>query len=210
MTDAIDTLQEEVAAAVTGDSTLVSQAASASRWLLASALPLLQLQVELLELLLSSGGLPVDEKQALLDEAATYSSSSGRDFNATSSSSSGRAMSAAGAAAAARFALNPSSAKRRRRGSKPLPGWLSGVLGVFQGDKTQGVVSGSVTKRQLLGLYAESLGRVVGVLDAVARGSEAHIVASIKYMDAVRQCVGTEHEDTALAEGLCSRAHAAR
>lgn len=208
MTDAIDTLQEEVAAAVTGDSTLVSQAASASRWLLASALPLLQLQVELLELLLSSGGLPVDEKQALLDEAATYSSSSGRGINATSSS--GRAMSAAGAAAAARFALNPSSAKRRRRGSKPLPGWLSGVLGVFQGDKTQGVVSGSVTKRQLLGLYAESLGRVVGVLDAVARGSEAHIVASIKYMDAVRQCVGTEHEETALAEGLCSRAHAAR
>lgn len=208
MTDAIDTLQQEVAAAVTGDSTLVSQAASASRWLLASALPLLQLQVELLELLLSSGGLPVDEKQALLDEAATYSSSSGRGINATSSS--GRAMSAAGAAAAARFALNPSSAKRRRRGSKPLPGWLSGVLGVFQGDKTQGVVSGSVTKRQLLGLYAESLGRVVGVLDAVARGSEAHIVASIKYMDAVRQCVGTEHEETALAEGLCSRAHAAR
>jgi hypothetical protein len=134
-------------------------------------------------------------------------------------------MSAAGAAAAARFALNPTNKSRSRRlrqqqqqrrsRSGGLGGWLTGLWGALTpwggGSSSRGAGSGGpVTKRQLLALYAEVLGRALGVLDAVARGSEANVVAAIKHMDAVRQCVGTEAEDTVLAEGLCARAHAAR
>jgi hypothetical protein len=122
-------------------------------------------------------------------------------------------MSAAGAAAAARLALNPiSSTSRRQRQlqrAQTLPRWLSGLWGSVTQNSRQ-PVAGPVTKRQLLGLYAEVLGKALGVLGAVARGSEAHVVTSIKHMDAVRQCVGPDAEETALAEGLCGRAHAAR
>ncbi|KAF8063050.1 hcp [Scenedesmus sp. PABB004] len=174
--------------------------ALAARWLAAAAQPLMALQVELLELLLSSGELPVDEA-ALLDEAAG---------GGGGGSGGARFMAAAGAAAAARLAL------RRRSGSggggdrgaqSRGGGWLSAALGGLGGG---GDDAGPLTKRQLLALYVQALGQQLEVVDAVARGSEVHVVLALKHSDALRTLAGPDSDDARLAEGLAGRAHAAR
>jgi hypothetical protein len=176
------------------------------KWLLAAAYPLLQLQVELIELLLASGQLPVDGRTLLYDDFASGGS------NATS-------ISAAGAAAAARL-----SSMRKRGGLQP--GWtqhsITGSRGQSssfrglkdwlsqQGQAGQPENDGPVTKRQLLGWYVDALERNLQVVDSVARGSEDHIIMALKHLDASRQLYGADAVQCKVAEALCSRAHAAR
>jgi hypothetical protein len=184
----------------------------AARWLLASAQPLLQLQVELLELLLASGQLPVD-KDTLYDDVITGRTSTGSSSSSSSRSICSGRMAAAGAAAAARLSLSRGRRKRAAQGSAQAHGldaWVSG-LGYSWGLGSGGEEDvGPVTKRQLLALYVDALECNLQVVDAVARGSEVHIVLALKHMDAVRQLHGGESDEVRLAEGLCSRAHAAR
>eukprot|EP00879_Flechtneria_rotunda_P014982 GHRR01015654.1.p1 GENE.GHRR01015654.1~~GHRR01015654.1.p1 ORF type:complete len:392 (+),score=167.76 GHRR01015654.1:59-1177(+) len=161
------------------------------RWLLAAAYMLLSLQVELLELLLASGELAVNEQQLVYAATTGIGSSS-------SSSGSDRYMAAAGAAATARLSRSP--------GSK---GWFGfGKNTSNSADWLQN--AGHVTKQQLLVLYVEALERCLLVVDAIARGTETHLTLSLKHMDAVRRLYGVNAKETKLAEGLCSRAHAAR
>jgi hypothetical protein len=212
ISDKVDALLEAVASVLPQlqrNEVLLEQSLpqAAARWLLASAQPLLQLQVELIELLLASGQLPVDV-DSLYDDVIT-----GRTSTGSSSSKglgSGR-MAAAGAAAAARLSLTRGS--RKRQGStqgRGLGSWVSN-LGSNWGLGTSGEEDpGPVTKRQLLALYVDALACNLQVVDAVARGSEVHIVLALKHMDAARQLHGGESDEVRLAEGLCSRAHAAR
>jgi hypothetical protein len=194
-----------------GNAGLLEQASPqvAARWLLASAQPLLQLQVELIELLLASGQLPVAEG-TLYDDVITGRTSTG---SSTSRGIGSGRMAAAGAAAAARLSLSRGRSKRAAQGSaqsRGLGAWVSNVgssWGLGSGSEED---AGPVTKRQLLALYVDALECNLQVVDAVARGSEVHIVLALKHMDAVRQLHGGESDEVRLAEGLCSRAHAAR
>jgi hypothetical protein len=212
ISDKVDALLEAVASVLPQlqrNEVLLEQSSPqvAARWLLGAAQPLLQLQVELIELLLASGQLPVDV-DSLYDDVIT-----GRTSTGSSSSrglSSGR-MAAAGAAAAARLSLTRGSRKRQGSGQgRGLGAWVSNLgsgwgLGFGAEDD-----AGPVTKRRLLALYVDALECNLQVVDAVARGSEVHIVLALKHMDAVRQLHGADSDEVRLAEGLCSRAHAAR
>ncbi|WIA19988.1 hypothetical protein OEZ85_005861 [Tetradesmus obliquus] len=165
-------------------------------------------QVELLELLLASGQLPVDEN-SLYDDLVTGRTSTGSSSSSSSRGFGSGRMAAAGAAAAARLSLSRGRSKHAGQGSgegRGLGAWVSG-LGLPSREEAD---AGPVTKRQLLALYVDSLECNLQVLDAVARGSEVHIVLALKHMDAVRQLHGAESDAVRLAEGLCSRAHAAR
>jgi hypothetical protein len=200
ITGRVDAAVAAAAAATAADPALREQQGAVSRWLLAAFCPLLQLQVEVIELLLASGDLPLDDTQPVSDAQG-----------APSSRSSNPALAAAGAAAAARLSLSQrrsSSSSARQRAQGSVGAWLSALWASL--TPAGAAAAGPVTKLSLLGLYAESLGRCLEALDAVARGSEAHVTAAIKHADAVRRLAGVESEATALAETLCARAHAAR
>jgi hypothetical protein len=213
ITDKVDALLEAVASVLPQlqrNEVLLEQSSPQvpARWLLAAAQPLLQLQVELIELLLASGQLPVDV-DSLYDNVITGRTSTGSSSSSRGFSSS--RMAAAGAAAAARLSLSRGSQKRQGSGQgRGLGAWVSNLgssWGLAFGVEDD---AGPVTKRRLLALYVDALECNLQVADAVARGSEVHIVLALKHMDAVRQLHGVDSDEVRLAEGLCSRAHAAR
>lgn len=186
---AIEAVHQQIQQVIDRDDRIGS-VQQAAKWVLAAVYPLLDLRVQLLELLLSSNDIPVDDRFLLYDDPSTSSSSSNQRMAAVRAAVSGR--------------LSSTKSNKSRKTS------VQGFVGsLFSGWGT-GADQGPVTKMQLLTSYVESLERCVTVADAMARGSDIHIVTALKYMDAVRHLHGLDSEQTRLAEGLCSRAHAAR